>query len=260
MKSRNGRIDLNAEDRLCDLHAHTFFCDGKDSPRDMIMAGISKGLKAIGLVCHTLLPGQEDWCIKNEDYDSFVNEVNRLKVEFAGRISVLCGVEYDIFSKNVPVSKFDYVIGAAHMIDAGDSLVSVDWKPEVTKGLCEKSFGGDWMALCRRYYEILSDVVSVADCDIIAHFDLVSKFNEKHSFFDEDDPQYAVAWRHCADKLLGTGRLFEINTGAMYRKCRTQRYPSAAIMRYLKENGAQFVYSSDAHETDAVGYGFSDAH
>ena len=258
MKVKSGSIVFDVEDRLCDLHAHTFFCDGKDSPRDMVLAGVSKGLKTIGLVCHTLLPGQEDWCIKNEDYGSFVREVNKLKAEFAGRINVLCGVEYDIFSKNVPVSQFDYIIGAAHMVDVDGSLFSVDWKPEATNELCEKSFGGDWMALCRRYYEILSDVVSVTDCDIIAHFDLISKFNERHSFFDEDDPQYASAWKSCADNLLKTGRLFEINSGAVYRKCRTQQYPSNVIMQYLKDNGAKFVYSSDAHETGAVGYLYSD--
>ena len=36
-----------------DLHAHTNFCDGKNSPEEMVKSAIEKGLKKIGLVVHS---------------------------------------------------------------------------------------------------------------------------------------------------------------------------------------------------------------
>ena len=32
-----------------DLHMHTAFCDGKNTPEEMIISGINKGLTTIGL-------------------------------------------------------------------------------------------------------------------------------------------------------------------------------------------------------------------
>ncbi len=239
-----------------DFHVHTHYCDGKDSPRDMVLSGISKGLDTIGIVCHSYLPGEEDWCIRNHGYDAFISEISALKSEFSNRINILCGVEHDMFSKDVPSSSFDYVIGAVHMIETQAGLVSIDWKPEITSELCMRHFSGDWMALCGRYYETLSRVVEATDCDIIAHFDLISKFNQACGFFDESRAEYETAWKRCADALLGSGRRFEINTGAISRGCRTEQYPSNGMIGYLKRGGAGFVFSSDAHEVDAVAFGF----
>ena len=33
-----------------DLHMHTNFCDGADTPEQMVLSGIEKGLKTIGIV------------------------------------------------------------------------------------------------------------------------------------------------------------------------------------------------------------------
>ena len=138
----------------------------------------------------------------------------------------------------------------------GGDYVPVDETAEILKGAAEKHFGGDIYALCEEYYRTVADVVNKTACDIIGHFDLVTKFQEKEPLFDTDHPRYVAAWKKAADELLKAGVPFEINTGAITRGYRTSPYPSGEIVTYIREHGGKLVLSSDAHSTDAIAYGF----
>ena len=39
-----------------DLHMHTIYCDGVDTPEDMILTALEKGLTAIGFSGHSYVP------------------------------------------------------------------------------------------------------------------------------------------------------------------------------------------------------------
>ena len=62
----------------------------------------------------------------------------------------------------------------------------------------EGDFGGDIYTFAEEYYKRLARVVEKTNCDIIAHFDLVSKYNEVSNLFDENHPRYVKAWRAAA--------------------------------------------------------------
>ena len=126
------------------------------------------------------------------------------------------------------------------------------------KDAAEKYFDGDIYALCEQYYETVADVADRTDCDIIGHFDLISKFIEKEPQFDVHHPRYIAAWQYAVDELLLFDIPFEINTGAMAHGYRSAPYPSAEIIAYIKKKGGKFVLSSDAHSADAVAYGFEE--
>ena len=76
--------------------------------------------------------------------------------------------------------------------------------------------------------------------------------------FDENNERYINAYRRAADALVKTGKIFEINTGAMSRGYRTQPYPSKQIYNYLKSLGARFILSSDAHNAENIAYKFDE--
>jgi histidinol-phosphatase (PHP family) len=101
-------------------------------------------------------------------------------------------------------------------------------------------------------------VVNKTECDIIGHFDLISKFIEKEPLFDVTHPHYVAAWQKAVDELLKHNVPFEINTGAISRGYRTQPYPSEEMREYIREKGGRFVLSSDAHSTDAIAYKFEE--
>ena len=92
---------------LQDLHTHTTYCDGKNSPEEMVLSAIEKGLDRIGICTHGYTDFDESYCIPHEEYGKFQDEINALKEKYADKIDVLCGVEQDVFS-NTETEGFDY--------------------------------------------------------------------------------------------------------------------------------------------------------
>jgi histidinol-phosphatase (PHP family) len=241
---------------LSDFHTHTYFCDGKDSPGDMIKAAVSKGMTALGLSGHSYAPYDTDCCMSEEGTLQYRREVEHYKELCDGIIKIYCGIEQDIYAPE-PEEPYDYVIGSVHYIGDLKDPLPVDYKPEILKQLADERFGSDIYALCKAYFEAVSEVVDRTGCGIIGHFDLISKFNEGDCLFNSKDERYVSAWQDAADKLLKTGALFEINTGAMSRGYRTSPYPSEDMIRYIAGRGGRFVLSSDAHSADGIMYDFA---
>jgi histidinol-phosphatase (PHP family) len=143
-----------------------------------------------------------------------------------------------------------------HYLKIGDEYIPVDENAELLRNAAEKHFDGDIYKLCELYYETVSDVVNRTECSIIGHFDLITKFIEKDKLFDESNPRYIAAWKKALDRLLETGKVFEINTGAVSRGYRTLPYPSSEIIAYIKQNGGKLILSSDAHSAENIGFDF----
>ena len=236
---------------------HTAYCDGACTPEDMVLSAIDKGLDTVGICCHSYTFFDESYCIKKADIPRYLAELRYLRTKYYDTIHVLCGVEQDYYS-DYPTDEFDYVIGSVHYIKAGEDYIPVDESVEILKEAAQKYFGGDMYALCEKYFETVADVVNQTDCDIIGHFDLISKFIEREPLFDADHPRYVAAWRKAVDELVKYDVPFEINTGAISRGYRTSPYPSREIQDYIREKGGRFVLSSDAHSADAIAFGFNE--
>ena len=234
---------------------HTAYCDGKDAPEDMILSAIDKGLTTVGISGHSYTFFDESYCMQKADIPRYISELHYLRAKYFDRIRVLCGVEQDYYS-DYPTDEFDYVIGSVHYVKVEDAYIPVDESPEILKEAAEKYYGGDIYALCEQYFETVADVADRTDCDIIGHFDLISKFIEKEPLFDVNHPRYVAAWQYAVDELLIYDIPFEINTGAISRGYKTQPYPSADMIAYIREHGGRFVLSSDAHSADNVAYQF----
>ena len=237
-----------------DLHMHSVYSDGTDTAEEMICCGMDLGLKIIGLSEHSHTEG--DVCgMTPEGTAAYRAEIAQLKEKYNGRIRVFCGLERDYYSDDR--LDYDYVIGSVHWLRMEDGhKLSVDWTAEKQREGVRKYFGGDWYAFSEKYYELVSRVVDVTNCDIIGHFDLLTKFMERNPWFDVQHPRYIHAWQQAADILLQTGKPFEVNTGAISRGYRTDAYPSREIRRYLLERGGRLILSSDAHRKVHIGYGF----
>lgn len=128
--------------------------------------------------------------------------------------------------------------------------------PEIVKAAVDKHFGGDIYRFAEEYYRLVGEVVEKTNADIIGHFDLITKFNENGEMFDESNPRYVAASRVAADRLLLTGKPFEINTGAISRGYRKAPYPSQAIRAYISSKGGKFLLSSDSHNAENLCFGF----
>ena len=76
-----------------DFHVHTSFCDGKNSPEEVICSAIKLNMKKIGLVYHSYVPFDEEFCIKKGNERTFSDEIDRLREKYRGKIEILKGVE-----------------------------------------------------------------------------------------------------------------------------------------------------------------------
>lgn len=241
---------------MTDLHTHTNYCDGAASPEEMAAAALEKGLSCLGFSGHSHTRFDESYCMSPEGTEAYRRRIEDLKKEYAGKMRILCGVEQDFWSEASTLG-YDFVIGSVHYLRLGDEYRPVDESPEISGETVARYFGGDWYAMAEAYFDTVSRVVEKTGCDIIGHFDLVSKFNEKHPAFDEGHPRYTAAWQKALDALLPAGRPFEINTGAVSRGWRNQAYPRREMIGYILDRGGRLILSSDSHRPDTLCYGFA---
>ena len=241
---------------LEDFHIHTNYCDGKNSPEEIIQEAIQRGMTRIGFSGHSFTVFDTEPCMSVEGTQKYVAEIHRLKEKYAGQIEILCGTEQDYYS-DMPTKNFDYVIGSVHYVIVDGEYISVDHTPEIFANLIHR-FNDDPYKLAEEYFSLAADVVNKTNADIIGHFDLITKFNEGNKFFDEDNPRYVSACNDALDSLLKTGKPFEINTGAISRGWRKTPYPSAKILEYIASHNGSVILSSDSHRKETLMFHFAE--
>ena len=243
---------------MTDFHIHTAFCDGKNSPEEIVQAALIKGIDEIGFSGHSYVEFDPDYSMSPEQTARYFSEINMLKEEYSNKIKILCGIEQDYYSCK-PVYNYDYIIGSVHYLKCGNEYVSVDLDKQTLLIATQKYFGGDIYSLIEEYYALVGGVVEKTKCNIIGHFDLVEKFNEDKKLFDCKHKRYIEAYKNAADKLLKSNAIFEINTGAVSRGYRTKPYPNTEILKYICEAGGRVILSSDSHSADTLCFGFDAA-
>ena len=242
-------------------HTHTVFCDGKNTPEEMLLAAIEKGFSCLGFSFHSPMTPLATWAIRQEELPVYVAEIRRLQAVYSDRIEILHGIELDRDYSGVDAADYDYVIAAVHQLTKGDAHFDVDATAEILCQCRDELFEGDWLALAADYYDRVAEFTCKIKPTIVAHLDLIEKFNEDGALFDSGAPAYQALACACIDKILAAcpGVLFEVNTGAMYRCGKKQPYPAPFLLRHLYERGAKVIVTADAHTTDALDFAFDKA-
>jgi len=240
-----------------DFHVHSKFSDGADSAEDMVREAIRKRYRSIGFSEHSYAPYDLECCIPMNQIKEYLGAIEALRGIYKDQIRIYRGIEQDYYSE-ADTRPYDYVIGSVHYLKHNNEFGSIDYRPDEFRKMRDEWFAGDVYAMIDEYYRLEADIVSKTNCDLIGHFDLITKLNPKEKLFDELEPHYIAAWKRAADQLLKSGKPFEINTGAIFRRYKEIPYPAPDILIYLRDNGAKFVLSSDAHCLAAVGFNFSE--
>ena len=116
-------------------------------------------------------------------------------------------------------------------------------------------FAGDAKAFVCEYFRQQREMLKF-DFDILGHPDLVRKFNVRHPYFDETASWYVSQLEESALAIAASGKIVEVNTGAISRGWLDDAYPSPVFRKMLRERGVRFVLSSDSHAADTVDCGF----
>ena len=238
------------------LHTHTVYDDGSGTPMEMARAAASAGLTGLGFSGHSVLPYENDWAMTTHSMQDWLADVARTKDEMAGRLEIFTGLEWDLLS--TPPEGFDYIIGSIHHIGAGSPPKTVDEAPDVTRAAIREDFGFDADAYAEAYFAQYEALAARPFVDIVGHFDLLTKFDEKEAILDAGSRRFREAAMGALELICRADKIFEVNTGAIARGWRTGPYPSASLLRELKERNARVLVTSDAHRADGIACAFSE--
>jgi len=162
------------------LHTHTCYCDGKDTPEAVVKAAITGGLNTIGFSGHSYVPFDLPCCMNLEETAAYRQEISRLKKLYSDKVNILMGIEQDYYTAE-SIEGYDYVIGSVHYLLCDDTYYPLDQDVDLLREMIDRYFGGDIYRYLKTYFEMESRVVEQTGCGIIGHFDLVSKFNEREN-------------------------------------------------------------------------------
>ena len=234
---------------------HTDWDDGANTAEEMILASEAAGLTSVGVSLHSPLPGPNAWGPRADCIPAYLSRMHALARQYAGRITVYTGIEWDTASQ-VDLAPYDYVIGSVHQLPLpGDP--SIDESAETTARMLELCGGAD--ALAELFFAAYGRVADNPQVQIVGHFDLLTKFDERRGFFDPQSPRYRRAAQEAMERLVAADKIFEVNTGAISRGYRTSPYPSRELLLQLRRMGGRATVGADAHHIGGVTCAFDQA-
>lgn len=227
------------------LHTHTIFSDGKNTPEEMINRALELNFSDLGFSEHADDVCSEDGIVlQQKDYIKYFELIDKLKEKYKDRINIYKGLELDAFSYK-PTVNLDYTIGSIHYIKKNNKYYSIDYDAKTLREIVE-TFGGTKSFLLA-YFEEMIAFAKRNSYNILAHFDLYTKFNEIDPIFDVNSKEYIDMVTNALEEVINLGKIIEINTGAISRGYRTTFYPSLSIVNVLNDLKATIILGSDAH-------------
>ena len=125
---------------ITNYHTHNSLCDGNGEIEEYVEAAIEKGFSAIGFSSHAPVPYENDWTLKTEQLDEYLDRVRKAKTKYAGRMEVYLGLEVDFLpgalhprDKHIADLGLDYIIGSVHSLPVepgSDTYLAIDGPDE----------------------------------------------------------------------------------------------------------------------------------
>ena len=125
---------------LQNLHTHSKYCDGRDTPEEMIAFALSKGFDSIGFSGHSYMHFSPSYSMSIEGTEEYKREIISLKKKYAGQIDIFLGLEFEMYSET-ELSDYEYLIGSLHYFRIGDEYVGFDRKADEVLRVINEHFG-----------------------------------------------------------------------------------------------------------------------
>ncbi len=241
--------------RFSNMHTHSTFSDGKNTPEEIVKTAIEKSFTAIGLSDHSdTAPYDPSYCMMRDAYPAYLATLAELEKKYEGQIEVLSGIELDYYSEPVG-EEFDYRIASVHYLCRGFECFPIDHSLPQQLDCIERLCGGSKLDMAKRYYDLVVEHVARTRPEIVGHFDVITKFG----LFDDGDPVYEKVALEALDEVLKHCRVIEVNTGAISRGVRTVAYPNDFLLRRVLEKGGAVTLSADSHAAPTIDCHFAES-
>jgi histidinol-phosphatase (PHP family) len=237
------------------FHTHTNFCDGAAEPEAYVQEAIKNKLTSLGFTCHSPLPFENGYSIKENNIVLYVSTVRNLQSKYRDRINIFLGTEFDFvpgmsddFESLRKKLNPDYFISSVHLVRNRENgkLWFIDG-PErnYTSGLTSV-FNDDIKLAVTTYFEQVSQMITSLQPDIIGHIDKVKMHNKGH-FFSEEETWYTDIISQVLDVVEKTKCIIEVNTRGLYKKRCDSFYPGIYFLKEIYRRKIPVTISSDAH-------------
>lgn len=233
---------------LIDYHVHTARCGhAAGETVDYLRVAEEMGLAEIGFSDHMPLLHTVDSRLTMglDDLPHYVGEIR--DIAEVTEIAVRLGIEADYIPETVDElgrviagQPFDYVLGSIHFLERwgfDDEIHIAGYD------------GRDPDELYELYFKTVLDAVETGLFDILAHPDLIKKFDilpqrDLTEYYDE-----------LATAMAKRDMAVEVSTAGL-RKPVAEIYPTAEFLRICRGRDVPVTLGSDAHAPDEVAYRF----
>lgn len=207
-----------------DLHMHSSYSDGKNSPEEMIEAAIELNYEAVAITDHV-------WKTSDWVYD-YAKHMERLKQIYAQQIIIYTGIEAKVTDLSGDIdaspsfdSAVDLVLGSIHRIPKPDGFYS---RSEL--GVISSS------QLIEHWLMAFYGLLANPRVDIIAH-----PLSELRGF---GIMQHQLPIQEICKSIAASGKILELNV----------RYndPDEPLMKCSAALGVPFSIASDSHSVDQL--------
>jgi histidinol-phosphatase (PHP family) len=239
---------------LTNYHTHTKYCDGANTPEEMILSALDKGFLSLGFSSHAYTSCGLDYSMI--DAENYISEISTLKEKYKNEIEIYLGIEEDIceFAER---NRYDYIIGSSHHVLKDGVYHCVDYNPDKTKEFIN-AYDGKALLAAEDYFKNFTAYILKRKPDIVGHFDLITKFDEMGEPFFSGNEEYEKLAEKYLKEAIKSECIFEINTGAISRGVRKTPYPAENLLYLLKKENANIIVSSDSHSKDTLDCAFKE--
>lgn len=240
--------------QFSNIHTHSNFSDGKNSIEEMVKGAIERNFLSYGISDHSETLCDLSYCMRKSQYEEYFAEINRLKEKYKDKIDVLCGIELDYFS-DCDREKYDYIISSVHYMIENGTVYAIDHAEQIQRDCINNCYGGDQNKFAESYYKLCVENVKKNRPDVVGHIDVITKYG----VIDETDEKYREIALSAVTEILKYCNVIEVNTGAIFRKCRTKPYPNPFILKRILELGGNVVINGDSHCVEALDTYFNES-
>ena len=245
-----------------DYHIHTEFSDDSFcAMQEQVQCAIERKIDEICFTDHVDYGIKIDWDdpslisyradgepLANVNYPAYFNKLDHMRKVFGEQITIRNGLEFGIQVHTVPQFQklfdryrdvLDFVLLSCHQVEDNEF-----WTQDYQKGRTQKKYN-------ERYYQEIYEVMKIyKDYSVLAHLDLLSRYDEQGIYpFELLEEQLAEILK----LAIKDGKGLEINTSS-YKYNLPDLQPSRKILKLYKDLGGTILtIGSDAHIPDHLG-------
>lgn len=242
-----------------DYHVHSAFSDDSIYPMEaVIQDAIAMGLDEICFTDHVDYGIKDDWDsaaeiryrgktpLANVDYPAYVAMIKEMQLKYNKDIHIKMGLEFGIQMHTIPQFEklfnrysFDFILLSIHQVEDKEF-----WTQDFQKGRTQDEY-------IKRYYEEMLNVVKCyKDYSVLAHMDLITRYDKKGNYPFE---KISDIIEEILRIVIVDGKGIEINTSSHRYGLNDLTPAKDILMLYKKLGGSIITLGSDSHKKEDLG-------